>query len=197
MGIDQATDKINADPLAPVGETVPPTAKACTSENNHDGKLNGEQLSKHTTYSPQELQKVISQRQVVDMSDEDMDPIEWTVRKVIPIPAEYYWDVVSEEQHAQIPVRTKVWHKTIALLWGAHQWTERRVAKPLASALGLTDSRFDYVVENMTDKEWEDSRAMVAARLAQGKNEELQSKQDVEDGTEVFTRSSYAETERP
>jgi hypothetical protein len=188
-GADQATDEVNPDPLAPTSENASPAAEACIGENNHNGKLNGLKLPKHT-YSPQELQKVISQRQVVDMSDEDMDPIEWTVRKVIPIPAEFYWDVVPEEQHGQIPVRTKIWHKTIALLWGAHQWTERSVAKPLASALGLTDSRFDYVVDNMTDKEWEESRAMVAARRAQGKKEELQSKQDVEDGTEVSTSSS-------
>jgi hypothetical protein len=185
-GADQATDEGNPDPLAPTtSENVLPTVEAYTSEKNHDGKLNGEHLSKHT-YSPQELQKVISQRQVVDMSDEDMDPIEWTVRKVIPIPAEYYWDVVSEEQHDQVPVRTKFWHRTISLLWGAHQWTERSVAKPLAGFLGLTDSRFDYVVDNMTDKEWEESRETVAARRAQGKKEELQSKQD-EDGTEVST----------
>jgi hypothetical protein len=189
-GADQATDEVNPDPLAPTSENASPTVEASTTENNHDGKLNGgEQLSKHT-YSHQELQKVISLRQVVDMSDEDMDPIEWTVRKLIPIPAEYYWDVVSEEQHDQVPVRTKFWHRTIALLSGAHQWTERSVAKPLASALGLTDSRFDYVVDNMTDKEWEESRAMVAARRAQGKKEELQAKQDVEEGTEVSTSSS-------
>jgi hypothetical protein len=184
-GADQAKDEVNPDPLAATSENVTQTADAYTSENN-----DVDTLSKRT-YSPQELQKVISQRQVVDMSDEDMDPIEWTVRKVFPIPAEYYWDVVSEEQHDQVPTRTKVWHKTISFLCGAHQWTERSVAKPLAASLGLTDSRFDYVVDNMTDEEWEKSRAMTAARRSQGKKEELQSKQDVEVGTtEVSTTSS-------
>jgi hypothetical protein len=182
-GADQATDEVNPDPLAAASENVSQNAEAHTSES----KLNGEELPKR---SPQELQKIISQRQVVDMSDEDMDPIEWTVRKVIPIPAEYYWDAVSEEQHDQVPARTKVWHKTISFLCRAHQWTERSIAKPLASSLGLTDSRFDYVVDNMTDEEWEKSRAMAAARRSQGKKEELQSKHDVEVGTEVSTSSS-------
>lgn len=181
-GADQGTDEVNPDPLAAPSENMSSTAEALTSENNDDG--NG---GEKNTYSPQELQKVISQRQVVDMSDEDMDPIEWTVRKLIPIPAEYYWDMVSEEQHDQVPVRTKVWHKTIAFLSKAHQWTERSISKPLAASLGLTDSRFDYVVDKMTDKEWEESSAMVAARRAQGKKAELQSKQDVESGMEVST----------
>jgi hypothetical protein len=184
-GADQAMDEVNPDPLAAASENASQIAEAHTSES----KLNGEQLSKRT-YSSQELQKIISQRQVVDMSDEDMDPIEWTVRKVIPIPAEYYWDAVSEEQHDQIPARTKVWHKTISFLCGAQQWTERSVAKPLAASLGLTDSRFDYVVDNMTDEEWEKSRATASARRSQGKKEDLQSKQDVEVGTEVSTSSS-------
>jgi hypothetical protein len=188
-GADQATDEVNPDPLAALSENASPTAEVCTSENNSDGNLKGEQLSKRT-YSPQELHKVLSQRQVVDMSDEDMDPIEWTVRKVVPIPAEYYWNTLSEEQHDQVPARTKFWHKTISFLCGAQQWTERSVAKPLAAGLGLTGSRFDYVVDNMTDKEWEKSRATVAARRSQGKKEELQSKQDVEVGMEVTTSSS-------
>jgi hypothetical protein len=180
-GTDQATDEVNPDPLAAASGNTLQTAEAHTSESK--------QLSKRT-YSPQELQKIIFQRQAVDMSDEDMDPIEWTVRKVIPIPAEYYWEVVSEEQHDQVPARTKVWHKTISFLCRAQQWTERSVAKPLAASLGLTDSRFDYVVDNMTDEEWEKSREMAAARRSQGKKEALQSKQDVEVGTEVSTSSS-------
>jgi hypothetical protein len=184
-GADQATDEVNPDPLAALSEDASPIAEVYTSENISDGTLNGEQLPKRT-YSPQELQKVISQRQVVDMSDEDMDPIEWTVRKVIPIPAEYYWDMVSEEQHSQVPARTKIWHKTISFLCGAQQWTERSVAKPLAASLGLTGSRFDYVLDNMTDKEWEKSKSMVAERRKRG---ELQSKPDVEVGTEVSTSS--------
>jgi hypothetical protein len=183
-GVDQATDEVNPDPLAALSEDDSPTAEEYTSENKSNGKLNGEQLPKRK-FSPQELHKVISQRQVVDMSDEDMDPIEWTVRKLIPIPVEYYWNIVSEEQHSQVPARTKIWHKTISFLCGAQQWTERSVAKPLAASMGLTGSRFDYVVDNMTDNEWEKSRARVAERRSQ-----LQSKPDVEVGTEVSTSSS-------
>jgi heterodisulfide reductase subunit B len=181
-GTDQSITDDNTDPLEPTSEEY-------NVETNNDGTTNEEQSLKQK-YSQEELQKVISQRQVVDMTDEYMDPIEWTVRKVLHIPEAYYWDVILEEQYDQVPVRTKFWHKTIALLNGAHNWTNRSFAKPLASALGLTDSPFDYVVDTMTDKEWKESKEKVAARQVQYKKEEGHSKHDVEDGNEASTISS-------
>jgi len=141
---------------------VPHIEEATNEQDDHD---------KIPQYTPGELQRIVSQRHTVSFN-EDMDPIEWTVRKVVPIPAAYYWKSVSVEQHKDVPLKVKVWHKTIAALWGVHQWTDRRIARPVAQGLGLTDSRFDYVTDHMTAEEWERSKEMAAERRAEHEKDE-------------------------
>ena len=95
-------------------------------------------------YTPEELQEILTQRQEM-VVDEDMDPLEWTVRKVVPIPRVYYWDVVPDQaERASIPWKIRAWHSTIAGCCRVGNWMDRRVAQPIARGVGLTDSRFDY-----------------------------------------------------
>ena len=133
----------------------------CSKEENVDPE--SKEIEKRK-YSPDELEQILSERQVVDMTDEDMDPIEWTFRKLVPIPAHYYWDLVDEEEKDNIPIKIKVWHKTIASLGAIQQWTDRWIARPVASGLGITSSRFQYVTDNMTEEDWKESRRIVSER---------------------------------
>lgn len=156
-------DMAGADPGTDSLDPPPPTEQHEDAKESNDGEF-PQELQKFT---PEELVKVASKLLVVDMSSEDMDPIEWTVRKVLPIPCDYYWDVIPEEQHAEIPTSTKVWHRTISFLCRAHEWTNQHVAQPLVSGLGLTESRFDYVVDQMTPEQWERSKARMAERISE------------------------------
>lgn len=83
----------------------------------------------------------------------DMDPLEYSVRSVVPMPREYYWNTGNFD----IPVRTKVWHRTIAALGSIVRFFER-TGEGVANVTGLNTSRFDYVTENMTDEQWERSK---------------------------------------
>jgi hypothetical protein len=123
----------------------------------------------------EELLAILSQRHEVDLNAEDMDPLEWTFRKVVPVPKFYYWDVLKQQHHqpqqqegssdaAVIPMRIKLWHHTIATMTGAYQWTEQKVALPLARTFGLTSSRFDDVAMYMTEDDRNASRRIVAER---------------------------------
>jgi len=116
-------------------------------------------------YSREEVEQILTERQEVDMTDEDMDPLEWTFRKLVPIPAHFYWDVVvDEKERAHIPTKIKVWHKTIASLGAVQQFADRWIARPVASGLGVTSSRFQYVTDNMTQEDWKESKRIVTER---------------------------------
>ena len=115
--------------------------------------------------SPEELVEVVSQLHKIDMTAEDLDPFEWTLRKVVPVPKYYYWEVVKQNSDVDlIPYRIKLWHKTVASMTGAYKWTEQRVGMPLARSLGLTSSRFSDVTMYMTDKDMTESKRIVAER---------------------------------
>jgi hypothetical protein len=88
------------------------------------------------------------QLEVVDMNNEDMDMLEWIVRKTIPIPKKYYW----ETGNTDLPRNVKIWHNVVGSMSGAVKWLDR-VGKPVVDATGLTASRFDYVESTMTDKQ--------------------------------------------
>ena len=99
------------------------------------------------------------QLEVVDMDNEDMDMLEWIVRKTIPIPKQYYW----ETGNTDLPRNVKVWHNVVGSLSGAVKWLDR-VGKPVVDATGLTASRFDYVESTMTDKQKEIAIQTASAR---------------------------------
>ena len=62
----------------------------------------------------------------VDMNDPLMDPLEWTVRKFVPI-----WKI-------------KFWHRTVAIL-GKGVKSAESAGEVVANTLGLNGSRYDYV----------------------------------------------------
>lgn len=107
--------------------------------------------------------------------DEMLDPIERTVRYVVPIPAQYYWDVVAQsDRWAEIPTSIKVWHTTIASCAAFNSWTNNRIAQPLASFLGLTGPRFFEVLDGMTAAEMDQSARRMRARRSRDQESRLQ-----------------------
>ncbi|GAX28606.1 hypothetical protein FisN_1Hu603 [Fistulifera solaris] len=118
--------------------------------------------------STEEMIEYLQQTQVVDMNAEDMDPLEWTFRKVVPIPEHYYWDVVSnKEDQAQIPARIRFWHRSLYALSCASQWTDDHIGQPLARSLGLHTPRMNDVTMFMSDDDWKRSQRIVAERQNQ------------------------------
>jgi hypothetical protein len=124
-------------------------------------------------YSSAELDVLLSELQVVDMKDELMDPIEWTIRKIIPIPAVYYWELIDDPDanphtkalSSKLSTRIKVWHNVIASCASVQRWSEQRIAQPIATATGLTGSKFYYVTDAMTPADIERSKQYVQRRL--------------------------------
>lgn len=143
------------DTLASEALPDPPVSDNVTSTNTKKKRLMGEELT-----------KTLSKRKEIDETDEMLDPIEWSFRKIVPIPDKYYWDVIEEDQENEIPRNIKIWHKTIAGLEAVYNWTEKWIAKPVAGGLGLglTTSRFSYVTETMNQDDWEDSVRIVQER---------------------------------
>ena len=148
MSLDEKT----ADPLA-------------TDKESSQLDSAPQQTSPPDYASPEELVELVSQLHEVDMTAEDLDPLEWTLRKVVPIPKYYYWEVVKQDSDVEmIPYRIKLWHNTVASMTGAYKWTEQRVGMPLARSLGLTSSRFSDVTMYMTDEDMKESKQIVAER---------------------------------
>lgn len=70
----------------------PPPPLALAENDNSPNNLDND--NDLCCYTPTRAQEIVRERHQVDMSkNENMDPIEWTVRKLVPIPAVYYWDV--------------------------------------------------------------------------------------------------------
>jgi hypothetical protein len=101
----------------------------------------------------------------VDLTSDTMDPLEWTVRKLVSIPKTYYWELDDVDPEA-LPVRLKVWHRSVATMGTIVRVTDR-VGLSVANFLGLTTSGpFDYVTNTMTERDWEISRRTVAERMS-------------------------------
>mmetsp|Transcript_26632 Transcript_26632/g.39392 ORF Transcript_26632/g.39392 Transcript_26632/m.39392 type:complete len:155 (-) Transcript_26632:119-583(-) len=92
------------------------------------------------------------QLEEVDMENEDMDMLEWLVRKIIPIPKEYYWETGNDD----LPLRTKAWHQVVGSLSATIKLIDR-MGKPIVDASGLKNSRFEYVRETMTEAQMQES----------------------------------------
>lgn len=122
---------------------------------------------RHNVDVPEELLEL----EVVDMNNELMDPLEWMTRKLISIPARYYWDTGIDP--AGLPFRLKLWHRSVGFM-GSIIRTIDRVGKPLVDFLGITSSRFHYVTSTMTETDWEYSRRVVQERRSQRHQDEVE-----------------------
>ena len=85
-------------PLAAENENGGPDNNILDDDDNRDSddtRGAGRTRSQDVICSQARAQEIVRERHQVDVSsnNEDMDPIEWTVRKLVPIPAVYYWDV--------------------------------------------------------------------------------------------------------
>lgn len=113
------------------------------------------------------------------MNDEDMDVLEWTVRKIIPIPKKYYWE---DPPNPNLPLRTKAWHKTVGALGSVVRFTDR-VGKPIVESVERS-SRFEYVTDHMTEEDWEAAKQTAEERRARREQKAVSQKQrETEEGT--------------
>ena len=103
------------------------------------------------------------------MNNEDMDMLEWIVRKIVPIPKRYYWEApdptdttTSTNTTSTVPLPRSIllWHNVVGTLSRAVQWLDR-MGPSVADATGLSTSRFDYVLSTMTDDQ---KQQMIAQR---------------------------------
>lgn len=96
------------------------------------------------------IEPIELQCEEVDMDNHLMDPLEWTVRKTIPIPKQYYW----ETENYDVSFRTKLWHRSIQSM-GMALYGAERVGGFFANFLGLNSSRFEDVTAYMSEEDWE------------------------------------------
>jgi hypothetical protein len=108
----------------------------------------------------------------VDMNNELLDPLEWSVRKIIPIPKKYYF----ETGHYGVSFRTKLWHRSIQAMGLALNGIEK-IGGFVANTLGLTSSRYDDVLAYMTEEELEQARQKAWLEQEQRNAHSLQQKQ--------------------
>jgi hypothetical protein len=126
-----------------------------------------------TPHSAPELCQLLSQRYILQLSPEDdalLDPLERTLRYLIPIPRYYYWEVLTSDSPeaacsiADIPWSIRLWHNVIGGADYAGTWLNRRVAQPIAAGIGLTGPRFHHVLDSMTAEELQQSRRRMMDR---------------------------------
>ena len=129
-------DLTEATPSQPISEPSTP----------EDPNTSGEE-------EPEELQC-----EEVDMENEDMDPMEYGVRKVLPIPKKYFWDGANPEGE-NLSARTRAWHYGVSFLGRALYYAEF-VGEVVAHALGLNESRYQYVIDGMSKEDWEKAKAV-------------------------------------
>ena len=93
------------------------------------------------------------QCEIVDMNDPTMDPLEWSVRRIIPIPKTYYW----ETGNYNISLKIKLWHRTIRSLGLTLKMAEK-MGEVISNITGINSSRFAYITDHMTEEEWDEAR---------------------------------------
>jgi hypothetical protein len=173
-----------------------------SSSSNND---NSSSSPRYCYSTQEEFYAIVSERYVLQLTpeqDELLDPLERCFRYWIPIPKHYYWQVVAannynirnqsrdttqetkvDESTIVIPRAIRYWHN--AIYWGSRilDGLTHKVAEPLASGLGITQSRFAYVLDQMTPEEYEASRA----RAQQQRQERQQQVELMEGGSMVET----------
>mmetsp|Transcript_18757 Transcript_18757/g.27147 ORF Transcript_18757/g.27147 Transcript_18757/m.27147 type:complete len:180 (-) Transcript_18757:410-949(-) len=133
--------------------------KSLSVDDNAENKKN-EQLNLHPESVHPDSEQVEGaipieeQLHEVDMEDPNMDPLEWSVRKVIPVPKAYFWETGNEN----LPTRTKMWHRTVGVLEKSARGLEK-AGEFVANTFGFNASEYDYVTSTMTKEQWEASKA--------------------------------------
>eukprot|EP00519_Triparma_laevis_P013541 CAMPEP_0182490566 /NCGR_PEP_ID=MMETSP1321-20130603/383_1 /TAXON_ID=91990 /ORGANISM="Bolidomonas sp., Strain RCC1657" /LENGTH=160 /DNA_ID=CAMNT_0024692773 /DNA_START=96 /DNA_END=578 /DNA_ORIENTATION=- len=112
--------------------------------------------------------------------DPDMDPLEYTVRKVLPIPKKYFWE--SNRDPDNLSFRTKLWHRSVAVL-GKMLYVAEYAGEVIAHVFGLNESRYQYVMDNMTKEDWEKAHKVNEEREAEW--EQFRAQQEVEKETGI------------
>jgi hypothetical protein len=123
----------------------------------------------------------------VDLTNPDMDPLEYTFRRFVPIPKVYFWDTADESNYfnQNLPLRVKLWHNSIYYL-GLCLKKAEAAGEIVANILGLNSGEFDYVTNTMTEEQWSESRRNVEARRQESRRhqEEREERERVERGEE-------------
>lgn len=112
----------------------------------------------------------------VDLDDPRMDPLEWSVRKTLPIPKVYYWETGNEN----IPRKTKLWHHSVNVLSNALKVAEK-AGGVIADVAGFNSTQYDYVTATMTDEQWEQARKTMLQRNVQRQNSFIERKNKKEE----------------
>ena len=119
----------------------------------------------------------------IDLTDPNMDPLEYTFRRFVPLPKVYFWETADEsnEYHQNLPYRVKLWHNTIYYLGVCLQKAES-VGGVVASILGLNSGEFDYVTSTMTAEQWSQSRRNMEQRREESRvhQEEREERERIE-----------------
>lgn len=171
---NDSSDQINTDePSSHKGHESHGVRSQLDGDENENGP-NGDAEDVELCIEEDGFQEVPEELQCeeVDMNDPNMDPLEWSARKLIPIPKAYYWDTQNEN----IPLKTKAWHHTVSALGSSVRFAEN-VGEVAANFLGLNTSRYDYVTSTMTDEDWERARNTASERRL--KRESFRKQQEV------------------
>lgn len=76
--------------------------KVAISSGNTSNELNKKKKTNNEIKECEiNIGEILNECEEADLSDENMDPIEWTVRKVIPIPKHYYWELLASSSSQQ------------------------------------------------------------------------------------------------
>ena len=149
--------------------TVISDDKRCNEDDNNQ-KNNDPSASSSTQQNNLPIEYQLYE---VDLSNPDMDPLEYTFPKYIPIPKVYYWDTTTSNNDDddetirtnanELPMRIKLWHNSIYYLGICLQKAEAG-GEVVANILGLNSGPFNWVTENMTRREMEQSQVIVNSR---------------------------------
>lgn len=127
---------------------------------------------------------------VAECQSLDFTPLQdFHVSTIVPIPNQYYWDVVeNEDEEQEIPLSVKIWHNTIATAFSLGQtmmgtakevgeWTEKNVLKPIVASLGvalpgLTYEQHEEAMNDDSARAVEESIKNETTQVEDGKKEE-------------------------
>jgi hypothetical protein len=65
----------------------------------------------------------------------------------------YFWETGNDN----VNFRTKVWHRSVQFL-GKALYVAEYCGEVVAHMLGINESRYQYVMDNMTEEDWERAR---------------------------------------
>ncbi|GMH50559.1 hypothetical protein TrRE_jg10225 [Triparma retinervis] len=86
-----------------------------------------------------------------------------TSKRILPIPKKYFWerknpDDPDEVDHTEtLSFRTKLWHRSVAVL-GKALYVAEYAGEIIAQVFGLNESRYQYVIDNMSEDDWAKAR---------------------------------------